>query len=82
MGLDPLSVIAPARVKVLALPVGRIVSAKFLSYIGRLQQESIVRLGDVSPDGRPHRSISLPIFIPIGRIASANSLSQQHSFRL
>lgn len=67
MGLDPLSVVAPARVKVLVLPVGRIGSAKFLSYIGRLQQESIVRLGDVSPDGRPHRSISLPRSLPISQ---------------
>lgn len=56
MGLDPLSVIAPARIKALILPVGRITSYKFLSYVDRLQQESVVRLGDVSPDGRPHRS--------------------------
>ena len=57
MGLDPLSVIAPARVRVLVLPVGRIVSARFLAFIDRLQLESIVRLGDVTPDGRPHRSM-------------------------
>ena len=57
MGLDPLSAIAPARVRVLVLPVGRIVSARFLSFIDRLQLESIVRLGDVTPDGRPHRSM-------------------------
>lgn len=56
MGLDPLSVIAPARIKALVLPAGRITSSKFLSYVDRLQQESVVRLGDVSPDGRPHRS--------------------------
>ena len=58
MGLDPLSTIAPARVKVLVLPVGRITASKFLSYVDRLRQENVVRLGDVSPDDRPHRSIS------------------------
>ena len=56
MGLDPLSVIAPARVKVLLLPLGRITSSRFSSFVDRLDQENVVRLGDVSPDGRPHRS--------------------------
>ena len=65
MGLDPLSAIAPARVRVLVLPVGRIVSARFLAFINRLQLESIVRLGDVTPDGRPHRSMMLSDVYPI-----------------
>ena len=56
MALDPLSTIAPARIKALLLPVGHITSTKYLSYVNRLQQEDIVRLGDVSPDGRPNRS--------------------------
>ena len=59
MGLDPLSVIAPARVRVLVLPVGRITASKFIEYVSRLQQQNIVRLGDVSPDARPHRSMKL-----------------------
>ena len=59
MGLDPLSFIAPARIKVLLLPLGRITSVRFSSFVDRLDQESVVRLGDVSPDGRPHRSKGL-----------------------
>lgn len=56
MGLDPLSAIAPARVKALIIPLGRIRQSRFASFISRLQQQNIVQLGDVSPDGRPHRS--------------------------
>jgi len=56
MNLDSLSFVAPARVKVLVVPVGHIKRSWFLSSLGRLQQENVVRLGDVSPDGRPHRS--------------------------
>ena len=56
MGLDPLSVIAPARVKVLLLPLARISSSRFLDFTDRLGEETVVRLGDVSPDGRPNRS--------------------------
>jgi hypothetical protein len=56
MGFDPLSPIAPARVRMLLLPVGRIKRARFLSFVERLQPENVVRLGDISPDGRPNRS--------------------------
>lgn len=56
MGPDPLSVVAPARVKVLLLPIARITASNFQFFTGRLRQEDVVRLGDVSPDGRPHRS--------------------------
>jgi trafficking protein particle complex subunit 9 len=59
MGLDPLSVIAPARLRAILVPAGPIRRSKFLSFVDRLQQEHVVRLGDVSPDGRPHRSMSL-----------------------
>ena len=59
MGLDPLSVIAPARVKALVLPVGRITAPKFMQHVDRLQQQNVVRLGDVSPDARPHRSMTM-----------------------
>ena len=59
MGLDPLSVVAPARVRALVLPIGRITASKFLDSVDRLQQENVIRLGDVSPDGRPHRSMAL-----------------------
>lgn len=68
MGLDPLSVIAPARVKVLLVPLGRITSSRFSSFVDRLGQENVVRLGDVSPDGRPHRTMFSPLAFPAGSI--------------
>ena len=61
MSLDPLSFVAPARVKVLLVPLGRVCQSRFLSFVKRLQGENVVRLGDVSPDNRPHRSLCDPI---------------------
>lgn len=61
MGIDPLSAAAPARVKALILPYARIRQSRFLSFVARLEQENVVRLGTVSPDGRPHRSKSLVV---------------------
>lgn len=58
MGLDPSSPIAPARVRALVLPVGKIKRSKFASFTQRLLPENVVRLGDISPDGRPNRSLS------------------------
>lgn len=57
MTLDPLSPIAPARVRTLLLPIGRIKKARFSSFVERLRPENVVRLGDISPDGRPNRSM-------------------------
>jgi hypothetical protein len=57
MAVDPLSPIAPARIRVLLLPVGRIKRSRFLTYVELLQQQSLVRLGDISPDPRPDRSM-------------------------
>lgn len=56
MGVDPLSVVAPARVKIVCVPVGRVKRSRFSSFVERLAQDNVVRLGDVSPDNRPHRS--------------------------
>lgn len=56
MGFDALSPVAPARVQCLLLPCGRIKRSRFLDSVERLQQVSTVRLGDISPNGRPHRS--------------------------
>lgn len=50
MSADPLSPVAPARVRILLLPVGRIKRHRFLEFASRLRQEHIVRLGDISPD--------------------------------
>ena len=58
MAVDPLSPIAPARIRALLLPVGRIKRSRFLAFVDLLQQESLVRLGDISPDPRPDRSMS------------------------
>jgi hypothetical protein len=68
MAVDPLSPIAPARIRVLLLPVGRIKRSRFLTYVELLQQQSLVRLGDISPDPRPDRSMLFHVNLP----ASAN----------
>jgi hypothetical protein len=59
MAVDPLSPIAPARIRALLLPVGRIKRSRFLAYVELLQRQSLVRLGDISPDSRPDRSMKL-----------------------
>lgn len=62
MGLDALSPTAPARVKALVLPIGLVKQRKFKACVRRLQQDNVVRLGDVSPDPRPNRSTNPLIF--------------------
>lgn len=68
MGVDPLSPIAPARLRALLLPIGKIKQSRFLSFAKRVQAENVVRLGDISPDARPNRSmrrldsVSLPLW--------------------
>ena len=56
MVVDPLSPIAPARIRALLLPVGRIKRSRFLGFVDLLQPHCMVRLGDVTPDPRPDRS--------------------------
>ncbi|KAL4877677.1 TRAPP II complex [Aspergillus karnatakaensis] len=68
MGVDPLSPIAPARLRTLILPVGRIKRSRFLSFAARLQAENVVRLGDISPDSRPNRNMFSPLAFPTGII--------------
>ncbi|KAG8623153.1 hypothetical protein KVT40_008129 [Elsinoe batatas] len=68
MGTDPFSPIAPARVRVLVLPVGRIRSRRFGEFTARLQQVTSVRLGDITPDERPGRGTFSPLAFPDGRI--------------
>ena len=58
MGFDTFLPTGPAHVKVLVLPVGPIRRSRFTSFVQRLEQENVIRLGDVSPDGRPNRSTS------------------------
>ncbi|KAG0648336.1 Transport particle subunit [Hyphodiscus hymeniophilus] len=66
--LDQLSPVAPARVRVVLLPIGQIKRARFLSFIERLHPECVVRLGDISPDGRPNRNMFSPLAFPTGMI--------------
>ena len=75
MAVDPLSPVAPARIRALLLPVGRIRRSRFLNYVELLQSESMVRLGDISPDSRPDRSM---LFLECEE-ASANEASDMFS---
>ncbi|MCJ1249901.1 hypothetical protein MMC30_007127 [Trapelia coarctata] len=66
MGLDALSPVAPARIRCLALPCGNITRSRFLEFVNRLQQENVVRLGDVSPNTGPSRNMFTPLAFPTG----------------
>ncbi|KGO70660.1 TRAPP II complex, Trs120 [Penicillium italicum] len=68
MGVDPLSPIAPVRLRALLLPIGKIKRSRFLSFAARLQAENVVRLGDISPDARPNRNMFSPLAFPTGLI--------------
>ncbi|KAI9799449.1 MAG: hypothetical protein M1825_004549 [Sarcosagium campestre] len=67
--MDPLSPTAPARVRALLLPVGKIKRSSFLDFVQSLQREAaVVRLGDVSPDPRPNRTMFSPLAFPAGQL--------------
>jgi hypothetical protein len=68
MPVDPLSPIAPARIRALLLPVGRIKRSRFLAFVELLQQHSMVRLGDISPDTRADRSMNPSDYAQISNI--------------
>ncbi|SPO00778.1 related to hypercellular protein (hypA) [Cephalotrichum gorgonifer] len=68
MSLDPLSPIAPARVRALLLPLGQIKAARFSTFVERLQEEHVVHLRDITPDGRPNRNMFSPLAFPAGAI--------------
>ncbi|KFY99708.1 hypothetical protein V498_00562, partial [Pseudogymnoascus sp. VKM F-4517 (FW-2822)] len=68
MVFDPLSPIAPARVKALILPLGQVKRAHFETFVQRLYPENVVRLGDISPDRRPDRNMFSPLAFPAGMI--------------
>ncbi|KAH4257173.1 hypothetical protein HBI04_153480 [Parastagonospora nodorum] len=68
MAVDPLSPIACARIRALLLPVGRIKRSRFLKYVELLQRQSLVRLGDISPDSRPDRNMFSPLAFPNGTL--------------
>lgn len=60
MSSDPLLPIAPARVRALLLPLGKIKTQRFAEFVKLLQAENVVHLRDISADGRPNRSIPAP----------------------
>ncbi|KAF4120778.1 trafficking protein particle complex subunit 9 [Geosmithia morbida] len=64
--MDPLLPIAPARVKALLLPVGRIKADRFAPFVDRLQSEHVVHLRDITADGRPNRNMFSPLAYPNG----------------
>ncbi|KAI9889799.1 MAG: hypothetical protein M1814_004901 [Vezdaea aestivalis] len=68
MDLDPLSPVAPARVKVLLLPIGKIKKTRFNSFVRRITPHNVIRLVDISPDGRPNRTMFSPLAFPSGAI--------------
>ncbi|KAF1951959.1 Trs120-domain-containing protein [Byssothecium circinans] len=68
MAVDPLSPIAPARIRALLLPVGRIKRSRFLAFVEALQPYRLIRLGDVSPDPRPDRNMFSPLAFPSGTL--------------
>ncbi|KAM3539858.1 hypothetical protein ARSEF1564_007228 [Beauveria bassiana] len=68
MSLDPLLPIAPARVKALLLPVGKVKADRFVSFVERLQTEHVVYLRDITADSRPNRNMFSPLAYPDGVI--------------
>lgn len=62
MSADSLLPIAPARVKVLCVPIGQIQSDRFALFLERLHGEHVVQLRDVGADKRPNRSTPLPLY--------------------
>ncbi|KAL1863759.1 hypothetical protein Plec18167_008057 [Paecilomyces lecythidis] len=79
MGIDPLSPIAPVRLRALLLPVGNIKRSRFLSFAERLQAENVVRLGDISPDSRPNRSIADGTELPPSDASNGAAVTSQES---
>ncbi|EEP78211.1 hypothetical protein UREG_03056 [Uncinocarpus reesii 1704] len=75
MAVDPISPIAPARLRTLLLPIGRIRRSRFLELVKRLQAQNVVRLGDVSPVGCPNRNTFSPLAFPSGMIIFDLSIS-------
>ncbi|KAI9654172.1 MAG: hypothetical protein M1831_005526 [Alyxoria varia] len=68
MAVPSISPIAPARVGALLVPVGRIKRSVFDSCVERLRPENVVRLGDISPDSRPDRTMFSPLAFPNGMV--------------
>ncbi|TID19941.1 hypercellular protein-like protein HypA [Venturia nashicola] len=66
MSMDAFSPTAPARVRTLVLPIGRIKRKRFSTFFSLLTPACEIRLGDVSPDARPDRNMFSPLAFPDG----------------
>ncbi|KAI1138750.1 Trs120-domain-containing protein [Hypoxylon sp. FL0543] len=66
MSLDSMLPVAPARVRALVLPIGQIKRDRFSSFVQRLNEEHVVHLRDITPDGRPNRNMFSPLAFPGG----------------
>ncbi|CAD6501654.1 BgTH12-01904, partial [Blumeria graminis f. sp. triticale] len=66
--LDQFSPTAPAKVRVVLLPIGQIKRSRFLSFVKRLQPEHTVYLADVSPNGQPNKNMFSPLAFQNGII--------------
>ncbi|KAL1953103.1 hypothetical protein VTO42DRAFT_3583 [Malbranchea cinnamomea] len=75
MAADPFSPVAPVRLRALLLPIGKIKRSRFLAFARRLQAQNVVRLKDVSPDGRMNKNTFSPLAFPPGMIIYDLSIS-------
>ncbi|QDS76722.1 hypothetical protein FKW77_001068 [Venturia effusa] len=68
MSMDAFLPTAPARVRALVLPVGKIKRTRFSAFFSLLTPTCEIRLGDVSPDPRPDRNMFSPLAFPDGMV--------------
>ncbi|KAH7033336.1 hypercellular protein A [Microdochium trichocladiopsis] len=66
MGIESLAPLAPAKVRALVLPAGRIHKDRFAVFLERLNEQHVVHLRDISPDSRPNRTMFSPLGFPAG----------------
>ncbi|KAI2621650.1 Trs120-domain-containing protein [Hypoxylon sp. NC1633] len=66
MSLDSMLPVAPARVRALVLPIGKVKRERFSSFVHRLNEEHVVHLRDITADGRPNRNMFSPLAFPDG----------------
>ncbi|KIV99149.1 hypothetical protein, variant [Verruconis gallopava] len=59
---------APARVRALVLPVGRIRKERFYMFFELIAHDCTVRLREVTPDPRPDRALFSPLEVPDGYV--------------
>ncbi|KAL9602824.1 MAG: hypothetical protein Q9219_001519 [cf. Caloplaca sp. 3 TL-2023] len=62
------SIVDPARVRAVFVPIGRVKRSRFLDFLDRFKHEDVVQLRDVSPDHRPHTTMFSPLAFPAGRV--------------